>query len=60
MFINGGINMKSYKCPKCSYVYKEEKGDWMSGVKKGTLFEDLPEDFKCPTCGEPKFVFEEE
>ncbi len=52
--------MKSYKCPKCSYVYREEKGDWMSGVKKGTLFTDLPEDFKCPTCGEPKFVFEEE
>jgi len=52
--------MKNYKCPKCSYIYKPDRGDWMSGVEKGTPFEELPDDWKCPTCGEPKDFFEEE
>ncbi len=52
--------MKNYKCTKCSYVYRPAKGDWLSGIEKGIPFEDLPEAFKCPTCGQAKFLFEEE
>jgi len=54
------IIMKNYKCTKCSYIYKPERGDWMSGAEKGTPFEELPEYWKCPTCGQPKDLFEEE
>lgn len=46
--------MQNYKCTKCSYIYKPDRGDWMSGADKGTPFEALPDDWKCPTCGQPK------
>jgi rubredoxin len=39
-----------YRCPLCGYVYDEDK----IGVK----FQDLPEDWICPVCGEPKSEFE--
>ncbi|MBE6528781.1 MAG: rubredoxin [Thermoplasmata archaeon] len=38
-----------YRCPVCGYIYDEEK----MGVK----FEDLPDDWECPICGEPKSEF---
>jgi rubredoxin len=31
----------------------------MSGAEKGTAFEDLPDYWKCPTCGQIKELFEE-
>lgn len=51
--------MNNWKCTKCSYVYKPERGDWIHDIPKGTPFEELPEYWKCPTCGQPKFLFEE-
>lgn len=54
-----GDKMNHWKCTKCSYVYKPERGDWIHDIEKGTPFEELPEDWKCPTCGQPKFLFEE-
>jgi flavin reductase (DIM6/NTAB) family NADH-FMN oxidoreductase RutF/rubredoxin len=42
------------KCGVCGYIYKPEKGD---GANPPMSFEDLPEDWKCPVCGEPKSVF---
>jgi len=52
--------MNNWKCTKCSYKYRPEKGDWIQDIEKGTPFEDLPEDWTCPTCRQPKFLFEEE
>lgn len=52
--------MNNWKCTKCSYVYKPERGDWIHDIEKGTPFEELPEYWKCPTCGQPKFLFEED
>ncbi len=49
--------MKSYHCTVCSYVYRPEKGDWMHDIPKGTEFKDLPDDWKCPTCNQPKEAF---
>lgn len=49
--------MKDYKCTVCSYVYREENGDWTHGIPKGTSFEELPDDWKCPTCNQPKMAF---
>lgn len=38
-----------YKCPTCSYIYDEEK--------EGVKFDDLPDDWECPICGEKKSEF---
>ena len=51
--------MNHYKCTVCSYTYKPENGDWTHGIPKGTSFEDLPDDWRCPTCNQPKMAFEE-
>ena len=39
-----------YKCTVCGHIYVEEK----AGVK----FADLPDDWKCPLCKQPKSKFE--
>jgi len=38
-----------YRCPLCGYIYDEEK--------EGVKFADLPDDWCCPVCGEPKEDF---
>jgi len=49
-----------YVCTVCGYVYDPEKGDPDSGIKPGTSFEDLPDDWVCPICGAGKDDFEKE
>ncbi len=49
--------MNKYVCDLCDWVYDEEKGDPENGIKAGTKFEDLPEDFVCPLCGAGKEQF---
>lgn len=49
--------MKKYICP-CGYVYDPEKGDPEHGVAPGTKWEDVPEDWLCPTCGLVKDMFQ--
>ena len=51
--------MAKYICP-CGYIYDPELGDPENGVAPGTAWEDVPEDWVCPTCGLGKDVFEEE
>ena len=46
-----------YYCTVCGYVYDPEIGDDNSGIKPGTLFEDLPDDWSCPVCGATKDMF---
>ncbi len=52
--------MKKYRCEVCGYVYDPEIGDVDAGIEPGVSFEDLPEDWECPLCGEGKDVFVEE
>jgi rubredoxin len=54
------IIMDKYVCLICGYVYDPEKGDPENGVKPGTKFEDLPDDWTCPVCGASKDQFEKE
>jgi rubredoxin len=49
--------MKKYACDLCEWVYDPEKGFPEDGIKPGTPFEDLPEDFVCPDCGADKDDF---
>jgi rubredoxin len=51
--------MNKYVCPACGYVYDPAQGDADSGIKPGTPFEELPDDWVCP-CGATKSMFEEE
>ena len=46
-----------YVCSVCGYVYDPEAGDDTQGIPAGTPFEELPEDWHCPRCKQPKSVF---
>ena len=48
-----------YQCqtPTCGYIYNPDKGDRKGKIPKGTSFEDLPDDWKCPVCGAGKRAF---
>lgn len=50
--------MDKYLCMVCGYVYDPEIGDPDSGVAPGTKFEDIPDDWVCPSCGVTKDDFE--
>ena len=50
--------MKKYKCIPCGYIYDPEEGDPDGGIKPGTAFEDIPEDWVCPVCSVGKDEFE--
>jgi len=49
--------MKKYKCVICGYVYDPAEGDPSDGIKPGTPFSDLPDDYICPVCGAGKDEF---
>ena len=50
--------MAKYKCNVCGYVYDPELGDLDGGIKPGTPFEAIPDDWTCPVCGASKDQFE--
>ena len=52
--------MQKYVCTVCNYVYDPEVGDPDAGIAPGTPFEDIPDDWVCPTCGSAKSDFEPE
>jgi len=52
--------LPTYKCTVCGYVYDPAVGDPDSGIKPGTPFEEIPEDWICPVCGVTKDQFEKE
>ncbi len=51
--------MKKYECIVCGYIYDEAEGDPDGGIAPGTKWEDIPEDWVCPTCGVSKDEFQE-
>jgi rubredoxin len=50
--------MQKWACTMCDYVYDPEVGDPDGDIPPGTPFEDLPDDWECPTCGIDKSAFE--
>ncbi len=50
--------LAKYKCSVCGYIYDPSKGDPDNGIKPGTPFEKLPDDWTCPVCGASKSEFE--
>jgi rubredoxin len=48
-----------YLCSICSYVYDEKRGEPHRGIKAGTKFEDLPDNYVCPVCAQdPKILLQ--
>ena len=56
----GGSAMQSYVCTVCGYTYNPKDGDPDNGIDPNTSFDDLPEDWTCPTCGVGKDQFAKE
>jgi rubredoxin len=50
--------MSKYVCNTCGYEYDPAVGDPDGGIAPGTAFEDIPDDWVCPTCGVSKEDFE--
>jgi len=50
--------MDKYRCTVCGYIYDPTAGDPDSGVASGTLFEKIPDSWRCPVCGVDKSMFE--
>ncbi|MGY0372287.1 acyl-CoA dehydrogenase family protein [Clostridium sp. JNZ J1-5] len=48
---------KYHVCNGCGYEYDPMVGDPEGEVAPGTLFENLPEEWTCPACGEEKDMF---
>eukprot|EP00217_Crustomastix_stigmatica_P009503 CAMPEP_0183803558 /NCGR_PEP_ID=MMETSP0803_2-20130417/33298_1 /TAXON_ID=195967 /ORGANISM="Crustomastix stigmata, Strain CCMP3273" /LENGTH=178 /DNA_ID=CAMNT_0026048299 /DNA_START=19 /DNA_END=555 /DNA_ORIENTATION=+ len=50
-------NSGEAECKACSYVYLPKNGDPEYPIMKGTGFDELPEDWCCPSCGAEKQFF---
>lgn len=49
---------EQYECTQCKYIYNPKFGNEKNGIEKGTRFDDLPEEWVCPVCGEGKDMFQ--
>jgi len=49
--------MDKYQCDVCGYIYDPEVGDDTQSIPPGTPFDQLPDDWTCPTCGAGKDEF---
>ncbi|NBC47378.1 MAG: FAD-dependent oxidoreductase [Gammaproteobacteria bacterium] len=52
------MSFKRYRCSTCSHIYDEAVGDPIFGVAPGTRFDDLPDEWFCSVCGDPRESFE--
>lgn len=52
-------DFRKYQCEVCGHIYNEAEGDPDSGIAPGTLWEDIPGDWRCPECGVSKDEYEE-
>jgi len=42
--------MSVYQCPECGFIYDERTGNQHEGLKPGTPWHTLPQDYACPGC----------
>ncbi|XAR64454.1 hypothetical protein NMG60_11024805 [Bertholletia excelsa] len=52
------LNTGMYECRSCGYQYEEAAGDPSYPIPAGLPFGQLPEDWRCPTCGAAKSFFQ--
>ena len=52
--------MKTYICTFCNtFVYDEAAGEPRAHLEVGTTFENVPGEWRCPVCGQPKSYWKE-
>jgi rubredoxin len=49
---------KCWLCVLCGFVYDEAAGSPADGIKPGTRWADVPDDWVCHECGAGKADFE--
>ena len=49
--------MTKYQCSACFFPYDERDGLPDEGIPAGTIWEEVPADWVCPDCGNPKDNF---
>ena len=52
------VDNQRYECIECKYIYNPKFGNEKAGIKSGTSFDQLPEEWVCPVCGQAKEMFE--
>jgi rubredoxin len=50
--------MTKWRCTVCAHIYDPALGDPTNDIPPGTPFENIPEGWLCPGCGEMKENFE--
>ncbi len=58
-FRNEKQDNQRFECLECKYIYNPKVGNEKVGIKKGTEFYDLPDNWTCPVCGNEKDGFRE-
>lgn len=51
-------DIEKYICTNCGYIYDPAVGDPDNGIKLGTPFENLPDNWVCPICYVDKDMFD--
>ena len=48
-----------YQCQTidCGYIYNPDQGDKRRKIPKGTKFDDLADEWRCPSCGASRKAF---
>ena len=46
-----------YECESCGYIYDPADGDDSGGIRRGTPFRLIPNDWVCPVCEVGKSAF---
>jgi rubredoxin len=52
-------SLKVFQCKHCYTVYDQQYGDPLNGIERGIKFQDLHNDYECPTCNSSKDDFVE-
>ncbi len=55
--VNAAFAEEVHVCKVCHYEYNEIEGDEKAEIRPGTKFDDLPDSWTCPICGEGKNSF---
>ena len=48
---------KLFVCSGCGYEYDKDKGDDEGGIRPGLPFDQIPDEWICPVCGDEKTQF---
>jgi len=52
------MSTNRWRCELCGFEYDEAAGLPDDGIKPGTAWPDVPEDWSCPDCGAMKDEFQ--